>query len=276
MPGAGRRRCAMASMPISFRPNTLCASPYSADEELPAGVHRRDGLLAEHRRGHLVRAEHPAGTCCGVGPTLGSTSSAAARRSDGPGAGWRTTWWSPARCPTCAPTCSTLRVVVAPLRVARGIQNKILEAMAMGQPVVAAEGCAAPVDADAGQGLLRRTAPEDYIAADRADCSNRPSALRWSGSTTKGSWQRYSWDAHLTNIDRYLAPAVSCQRNAVMIAATAHCHQRIMATSCPCCSPSLPGYFVWYRDTGLAMVDDLGPLAIPSRTASWCRRSVSG
>jgi hypothetical protein len=45
-------------------------------------------------------------------------------------------WWSRARCPMCAATCSTPAPVVAPLRVARGIQNKILEAMAMEQPVV--------------------------------------------------------------------------------------------------------------------------------------------
>jgi sugar transferase (PEP-CTERM/EpsH1 system associated) len=42
------------------------------------------------------------------------------------------------------------KVVVAPLRVARGIQNKVLEAMAMGKPVVASASSAAPLSARAG------------------------------------------------------------------------------------------------------------------------------
>tara|TARA_R110000824_G_scaffold37553_6_gene115561 strand:+ start:47764 stop:48987 length:1224 start_codon:yes stop_codon:yes gene_type:complete len=45
-------------------------------------------------------------------------------------------------------------VVVAPLRIARGIQNKVLEAMAMAKPVVAS-GCAAEgIDANSGEHLL--------------------------------------------------------------------------------------------------------------------------
>jgi len=41
-------------------------------------------------------------------------------------------------------------VVVAPLRTARGIQNKVLEAMAMAQPVVASPAAAEGIDAQAG------------------------------------------------------------------------------------------------------------------------------
>lgn len=41
-------------------------------------------------------------------------------------------------------------VVVAPLRIARGIQNKVLEAMAMARPVVASPAAAEGIDAEAG------------------------------------------------------------------------------------------------------------------------------
>lgn len=44
--------------------------------------------------------------------------------------------------------------VVAPLRIARGIQNKVLEAMAMGRPVVASPQAAEGIDATAGEHLL--------------------------------------------------------------------------------------------------------------------------
>jgi sugar transferase (PEP-CTERM/EpsH1 system associated) len=45
-------------------------------------------------------------------------------------------------------------VVVAPLRLARGIQNKVLEAMAMARPVVASAACAQPVGAQPGRELI--------------------------------------------------------------------------------------------------------------------------
>jgi sugar transferase (PEP-CTERM/EpsH1 system associated) len=53
------------------------------------------------------------------------------------------------------------RVAVAPLRVARGLQNKVLEAMAMGRPVVATEG--------ATVGLSLKDAVEIEVARSTAD-----------------------------------------------------------------------------------------------------------
>src|SRR5690606_27197519 len=44
--------------------------------------------------------------------------------------------------PQVEPYLQHAAAVVAPLRVARGIQNKILEAMAMGQPVITVSSCA--------------------------------------------------------------------------------------------------------------------------------------
>ena len=51
-------------------------------------------------------------------------------------------------------------VAVAPLRIARGIQNKVLEAMAMARPVVASP--------EAFEGV-RATAGRDLLVADGAD-----------------------------------------------------------------------------------------------------------
>ncbi len=64
--------------------------------------------------------------------------------------------------PDVRPYLQHAAVVVAPLRLARGIQNKILEAMAMGRPVVAARSRVEALGADgvlAGQDLSRPTAP---------------------------------------------------------------------------------------------------------------------
>ena len=55
-------------------------------------------------------------------------------------------------------------VVVAPLRVARGIQNKVLEAMAMGRPVVASATCAAALSALPGADLEVASTGAEFAA----------------------------------------------------------------------------------------------------------------
>lgn len=51
---------------------------------------------------------------------------------------------------------------VAPLAIARGTQNKILESMAMGVPVVCSKNAAGGVDAVPGQHLLVAESPDQY------------------------------------------------------------------------------------------------------------------
>jgi sugar transferase (PEP-CTERM/EpsH1 system associated) len=95
-------------------------------------------------------------------------------------------------------------VVVAPLRIARGIQNKVLEAMAMARPVVASTACAGPIAAEPGQELLAAETADDYVAriesllADPAHADNIGRAAR------NRVLASYSWDAHLALIDRFL------------------------------------------------------------------------
>jgi len=98
--------------------------------------------------------------------------------------------------------------VVAPLRIARGIQNKILEAMAMGRPVIASADCAAAVDAVAGQELLTASSPEDYISAISQMLEAPETAAAIGGAARLRVIERYSWEAHMKAIDPYL-PAPS-------------------------------------------------------------------
>ena len=58
------------------------------------------------------------------------------------------------RVPDIRPYLEAARVAVAPLAVARGVQNKVLEAMAMGTPVVASPGAATGTNAAPGEHLL--------------------------------------------------------------------------------------------------------------------------
>ena len=67
--------------------------------------------------------------------------------------------------PDVRPFLAHAAVAVAPLRIARGIQNKVLEAMAMARPVVATPGAFAGVRATPGRDLLVAEGAEAFAAA---------------------------------------------------------------------------------------------------------------
>jgi sugar transferase (PEP-CTERM/EpsH1 system associated) len=94
-------------------------------------------------------------------------------------------------------------VVVAPLRIARGVQNKVLEAMAMGRPVVASS-----------QGFLgiRAEPGRDLLVADGADATARAIGEVLEGRhPAMGVAARrlvechYAWTAQLAGLDGLLA-----------------------------------------------------------------------
>jgi sugar transferase (PEP-CTERM/EpsH1 system associated) len=69
------------------------------------------------------------------------------------------------RVPDMRPWLQHARVVVAPLRVARGIQNKVLEAMSMARPVVTTAACAAAIRAHAGTAFAVADREDDLAGA---------------------------------------------------------------------------------------------------------------
>ena len=106
--------------------------------------------------------------------------------------------------PDVRPYLQHASAVVAPLRVARGIQNKILEAMAMQQPVVTVSSCAEAIGATDTQGLLRADDPTAMV--QQLDGLLRDAARRTAlgESARRFVEQRYSWQAHLRSIDDHL------------------------------------------------------------------------
>jgi len=106
--------------------------------------------------------------------------------------------------PDVRPYLQHAAVVVAPLRIARGIQNKILEAMAMGRPVVASSECAAAVDAVFGQELKTATTPADFIAEINALLQDPERCIAIGNAARHRVIARYSWEAHLASIDQYI------------------------------------------------------------------------
>jgi sugar transferase (PEP-CTERM/EpsH1 system associated) len=86
--------------------------------------------------------------------------------------------------PDVRPHVAAAAVVVAPLRLARGVQNKVLEAMAMAKPVVAAPPALAALTAEVGVHLLSAARPAEWagvvggLFADPARCRNLGTAAR--------------------------------------------------------------------------------------------------
>jgi sugar transferase (PEP-CTERM/EpsH1 system associated) len=95
-------------------------------------------------------------------------------------------------------------VVVAPLRLARGIQNKVLEAMAMARPVVASTDCAAPIDAVPGVELLTADDADGFVRQVSALLAAPERAQAIGTAARRRVVQRYGWAAHLAGLDRHL------------------------------------------------------------------------
>ena len=86
-------------------------------------------------------------------------------------------------------------VVVAPLLLARGIQNKVLEAMAMARPVVASVAAAEGID---HQGTIRVAADAAEFARQIGDILADPVAATALGQAARArTIARYGWDARL-------------------------------------------------------------------------------
>lgn len=109
--------------------------------------------------------------------------------------------------PDVRPYLQHAAVVVAPLRLARGVQNKVLEAMAMSRPVVAASTCVQAIDGRDGHELLAADAPNEYVAAINALLSDPDRAVAIGRAGRARVLDSFSWHAHLCAVDRCLSGA---------------------------------------------------------------------
>jgi sugar transferase (PEP-CTERM/EpsH1 system associated) len=102
------------------------------------------------------------------------------------------------------PWLAAAAVVVAPLRIARGIQNKILEAMAMARPVVASVEAAEGIDALDGRDFLiaRDGGAEARLVLDLMADPARAAAI---GEAARARvQQRYGWAAAMAPLEALL------------------------------------------------------------------------
>jgi glycosyltransferase involved in cell wall biosynthesis len=98
------------------------------------------------------------------------------------------------------------RAVVAPLRVARGIQNKVLEAMAMGRPTVVTSACADVLTAR--QGVELETADEAFDFAAKVLAVMDPERGDGIGRLARARiLADYAWSSRLARLDDLFARA---------------------------------------------------------------------
>ena len=106
--------------------------------------------------------------------------------------------------PDVRPYLQHALVAVAPLRLARGVQNKVLEAMAMACPVVAAAQCVQALSAVPGQEILPALEVADYLAAINNLLADAGRARAIGAAARCRVRQDASWSAKLQGIDRHL------------------------------------------------------------------------
>lgn len=106
--------------------------------------------------------------------------------------------------PDVRPWLQHAAAVVAPLRLARGIQNKILEAMSMGRAVVSAAACAEPMRAEPQRELLVAGDSAAFVSQVAALLEDPLRAASIGAAARDCVLREYSWDAHLAAVDRRL------------------------------------------------------------------------
>jgi sugar transferase (PEP-CTERM/EpsH1 system associated) len=99
--------------------------------------------------------------------------------------------------PDVRPFVEQATVVVVPLRLARGIQNKVLEAMAMGKAVVAAPPALAALKTEPGVHLLSATEPEEWVEAVCALFANPDRCRELGAAARKFVEEHHRWNTCL-------------------------------------------------------------------------------
>lgn len=104
--------------------------------------------------------------------------------------------------PDVRPYLAHARVAVAPLRIARGIQNKVLEAMAMSQTVIVSPQALEGIHAQPGSELIRA---DDAIAYATSVNSILTQAQPDIGRRARQKvLNDYGWDANLARVDELI------------------------------------------------------------------------
>jgi sugar transferase (PEP-CTERM/EpsH1 system associated) len=115
------------------------------------------------------------------------------------------------RVPDVRPYLAQATAAVAPLRISRGVQNKVLEAMAMARPVLVTPQALEGIDAAPGRELALADGEEAF--ADAAVRAARGELDPGMGAAARACViAHFSWPARLAGLDRLLDQAMEGRR----------------------------------------------------------------
>lgn len=108
------------------------------------------------------------------------------------------------RVPDIRPYLAHADCAVAPLKIARGVQNKVLEAMAMGRPVVASPEALTGIDAMVGQEILVGSNTSELISAV-VNVLNGSASVQIGENARRRIESTYSWETSLKRLVDHLS-----------------------------------------------------------------------
>jgi sugar transferase (PEP-CTERM/EpsH1 system associated) len=105
--------------------------------------------------------------------------------------------------PDIRPYLQFARAVIAPLHIARGVQNKVLEAMAMAKPLVATRDATRSLGVEAGKHLWVENDPDKFAQAV-VQALQGPDRDRMARNARQYVEEHHGWPRLLQEIDRHL------------------------------------------------------------------------
>lgn len=107
------------------------------------------------------------------------------------------------RVPDVRPYVAHAAAVVVPLRIANGVQNKVIEAMAMAKPVIATPRALAGVELDRANEIIVAESADAFLDAC-CDALIRPDLPALGARARARILEQYSWDKNLSALDPLL------------------------------------------------------------------------
>ena len=108
--------------------------------------------------------------------------------------------------PDVRPYVAHASLSVAPLRIARGIQNKVLEAMAMGRAVVASPAACEGIESDSGTDLMVADSVAEWITTIDQLEGAEDEIKRLGRNAREKILSTYTWEQNLQRLDALLEP----------------------------------------------------------------------
>ncbi|WP_288486732.1 TIGR03087 family PEP-CTERM/XrtA system glycosyltransferase [uncultured Novosphingobium sp.] len=118
------------------------------------------------------------------------------------------------RVPDVRPWLAGCDLALVPLEIARGVQNKVLEAMAMALPVVLSPEAATGIPAQDGTEWLQGADDDALVAACLKLLENRNAAAAMGEAARRFVVEKASWPAALAPLDSLLGVAAGNARDA--------------------------------------------------------------